>query len=253
MTDPDEFLAQLAAQTGNRRGGSTRPGEPAGSASAQLLQATAGLGRRLFDAAACSVALLDEDHEHLVFQAASGEGAEQVVGLRLPVARGIAGWVVSSGQPIAVDEVRRDPRFARDVAESTGYVPQSILAAPLDTSEHTLGVIEVLDRAHVAERDDLGLLSLLAHQTALGVQVARSFENLGRAFGGSTPGSPAAGSPDQTSTRQLAQQPPETFAEIAGMFAELTGLGAAEQRAAAGLVRGFLDYVRRSHGPAGLV
>ncbi len=232
MTSSDEFLAQLAAQTGSRYGRTTGPGQRTGSAALELLQATTGLGRRLFDAAACSVALLDEAQEHLVFRAASGEGAEQVVGMRLPVGRGIAGWVVSSGQPIAIDEVRQDPRFAREVAESTGYVPQSVMAAPLDTDEQTLGVIEVLDRGHVSERDDMGLLGLLAHQTSIALQIARSFDDLGQALGNSTTG-------------------PNT--EVAEMFAELSRLGAAEQQAASSLVRGFLDYVRRSHGPAGLV
>lgn len=192
-----------------------------------LLTTAVALGHRIFGAAACSVALLDDEGEHLVFRAAHGDGAQEVKGLRLPVNLGIAGWVVSSGQPIAVDHVERDPRFARDVAESTGYVPRTILAAPLETSENMLGVIEVLDRTPVAHRDDLGLLSLLAHHLALGLELNRRIDH------------------DASQSSAIG--------EISALLSELGRLGAAEQQAAAGLLRVFVDHVGRTGGSARLV
>ena len=45
-------------------------------------------------------------------------------------ARGLAGYVAVSGQALAIDEPASDPRFARDVAERTGYVPQTLLLVP---------------------------------------------------------------------------------------------------------------------------
>lgn len=102
--------------------------------------------RSLFDAAACSIALVGEDGATLTYVAADGEGAAEIVGVELPVSRGIAGWTVISGQPIAVRDVEADARFARDVAESTHYVPASILAAPLfDDEGEAAGVLSVLD------------------------------------------------------------------------------------------------------------
>ena len=102
--------------------------------------------RALFDAAACSCALADEDGELLEFVAADAVGAQDIVGVTIPVSRGIAGWAAMSGQPIAVRDVQTDPRFARDVAESTHYVPRQILAAPLLSADgEVIGVVEVLD------------------------------------------------------------------------------------------------------------
>jgi signal transduction protein with GAF and PtsI domain len=110
-----------------------------------LLPTVQGI-RSLFAAAACSCALVDDEGDALVFVAADGEGADQIIGLELPVGRGIAGWAVMSGQPIAIRDVRSDARFARDVAESTSYVPTSILAAPIfSRTGEVQGVIEVLD------------------------------------------------------------------------------------------------------------
>jgi signal transduction protein with GAF and PtsI domain len=102
--------------------------------------------RGLFGAAACSIALVDEEGGTLEFVASDGAGSEEIVGVRIPVSRGIAGWAAMSGQPIAVRDVQTDARFARDVAESTHYVPDAIYAAPmLDAEGEVLGVASVLD------------------------------------------------------------------------------------------------------------
>jgi GAF domain-containing protein len=186
-----------------------------------LLTTAVAVGQRIFGAVACSVALLDDDGEHLVFLAATGRGSQELLGLRIPVSKGIAGLTVSSGQPIAVDHVQRDPRFARDVAEATGHVPTTILAAPLETRDDVLGVIEVLDRTPDAHRDDLELLSLLAYQLALALELSA---RVAHASAGGAPG------------------------EVTDLLAELGQLSPADQQAAAGLLRVFVDHVRRSGG-----
>ena len=71
----------------------------------ELLTGIVAATRERLGAAACSVALLDG--EELVFRAAAGVGAAEVIGLRLPVGRGIAGWTVASSQAIAVADVNR--------------------------------------------------------------------------------------------------------------------------------------------------
>jgi signal transduction protein with GAF and PtsI domain len=115
------------------------------------------------------VALVDEHGETLQFVASDGAGAEAIVGVTIPVTRGIAGWAAMSGQPIAVRDVQTDARFARDVAESTNYVPSSILAAPMMTAEgEVMGVTSVLDPS-VEEASDwtLQVLGTLASQMAM--------------------------------------------------------------------------------------
>ncbi len=128
--------------------------------------------RELFDAAACSCALASPDGASLTFTAADGVGADEVIGVEVPVGRGLVGWTAMSGQPVAVRNVRDDSRFARDIAESTGYVPTVILAAPFfDTAGEVVGVLEVLDPAVDTSGDwPLAVLGTLASQ--LGAIVA---------------------------------------------------------------------------------
>lgn len=129
------------------------------------LQATTDVARAAFDGAAVSTLIIDGTD--LVFGAVSGVGQEYLLGRRIPLRAGVAGWVVSSAQAVAVEDTATSGLFAREVAESTGYVPKTIAAAPLLTDECCLGVMEVLDRTSHRGADALELLGLFARQAAL--------------------------------------------------------------------------------------
>jgi GAF domain-containing protein len=137
-----------------------------------LLDSTARLARAVFGARAASILLYDEPAGELWFAAVSGEGADTVPGLRIPAASGIAGWVLSARQPIVLEDVASDPRYAEEVASISGYQPQGLMAAPLLADDRPLGVLEVLDRPQRSHFSliELDLLGLLADQaaTALG-------------------------------------------------------------------------------------
>lgn len=100
----------------------------------------------VFDAAAASIALIDPETQELIFKAAWGAGADEIVGVRLSPGTGLAGSVVSNGLPVFVGDCRNDPRFAASIAANTGYVPNTILIVPLKRGEQTLGVLSLLDR-----------------------------------------------------------------------------------------------------------
>jgi GAF domain-containing protein len=111
-----------------------------------LLQSIVEVARAIFGAKASSIFLLDEASDELVFEAVAGEGAGTLVGRRFPSSTGVAGWVLVTQQPLVLENVAEDPRFGREAAESTGFVPKSLMAVPLLYEERALGVLEVLDR-----------------------------------------------------------------------------------------------------------
>ncbi|MEV5749799.1 GAF domain-containing protein [Actinoallomurus sp. NPDC052308] len=134
----------------------------------RLLQSFVEVARSIFGAAATSVLLVDQATGELVFEAVAGEGDEHLPGTRFPAGTGIAGWAVMGGQPLVVDDVSENPMFARAAAESTGYVPRSIMAAPLIADGECIGVLEVLDRDSRPRCDlgDMNSLGLLATEMA---------------------------------------------------------------------------------------
>ena len=150
----------------------------------ELLQTIVEAAARLFGAAASSIALVDEAQQTLTFRVATGAGAKEVVGMSIPVGQGIAGYVVMSGQPLAVSSVQEDPRFARDTAQKTGYVPRSILAMPLLYGDRPIGVIEVLDKIDAASfgMQDMELLGIFARQAAIAIRATQHQQHVEQAL-----------------------------------------------------------------------
>ncbi len=158
--------------------------ESTGLTQRRLLQSIVEVARSVFGAAAASVFLVDQENGDLVFEAVAGEGEDQLPGTRFPGGTGIAGWAVMGGQPLLVDDVLDNPQFARGAAESTGYVPRSIMAAPLIADGDCIGVLEVLDRDSRPRSDlaDMSSLGLLATEiaTVLELLVRVRWQDTGR-------------------------------------------------------------------------
>jgi serine/threonine-protein kinase len=118
-----------------------RPQLPAG-----VLGAAARAVAGVLEATAVSLAFVDAATGELVYEAAWGAGAEQVVGMRLAPGVGVAGAVLTSGQPAAVPDCRADARFAARVAAATGYVPHTMVTVPLRGAGLPPGILQALDR-----------------------------------------------------------------------------------------------------------
>jgi GAF domain-containing protein len=259
---PDELLRQLG-ELATSLGPAVRP-----AGTDELLRSLTETARRLFGAAACSLALLTEDESELVYTVAAGQGADDVTGMRIPASHGIAGWVVQSGQPIAISDVAADPRFSREQAEQTGYIPQAILAVPVETPERLLGVISLLDRdpRRPGAEQDMALLSLFADQAALALASVERFSLMGRVLldalaqaAASTDPARAVANDDVANDdaasdglagtlRRAADHLPAAdadLAELAATFAALARRGAAERRLALAVLRDIADYTER--------
>jgi GAF domain-containing protein len=152
-----------------------------------LLGAIVEVARSIFGARASSILLLDEATDELVFEAVVGEGEDELLGMRFPAGKGIAGWVLATRTPLVIEDVRTDPRFASDVAEGTGYVPSGLMAAPLLHDEEALGVLEVLDRpeASLFSLQEMELLGLFANQASIAVDLLLRARKAERVLGGS--------------------------------------------------------------------
>jgi GAF domain-containing protein len=139
----------------------------------ELLQSVVEVARAIFNAQASSIFLLDEESDELVFEAIAGPGADTLIGQRFPSSTGIAGWVLVTRQPLVIEDVTEDPRFAKDVAETTGYVPKGLMAVPLLHEERSLGVLEVLDRPQRTQFSlvEMDLLGLFANQAAIALDL----------------------------------------------------------------------------------
>jgi GAF domain-containing protein len=142
----------------------------------KLLQATVDVARGIFSAKAATVFLYDDETDELVFEAVAGEGADSLIGQRIPSSTGIAGWVLVTRQSLVLEDVTEDPRWGgREIAEKTGYTPKGLMAVPLIYEEDPVGVLQVLDRPQAARfsLEEMELLGLFATQAAIALDLLR--------------------------------------------------------------------------------
>jgi PAS domain S-box-containing protein len=123
-----------------------------------------------------------ENGDELIVVAAVGSGSEIMMGMRVPVGQGVAGWVAREAKSQLVENMRRDPRFYRAVDEQTGMSTQSLAAVPLVTAEQVIGVVEVVNKLNdgMFTEDDVRLLESMAGTAAVSVVNARLFDETQR-------------------------------------------------------------------------
>lgn len=222
----------------------------------ELLQSIVGAAAQIFGAAAASIALIDEINSELHFRVAYGAGQQEVVGMRIPLNRGIAGYVAMTGQPIAISNVQTDPRFNRDFAASTGYVPQSILATPLLIDERVIGVMEVLDKINAPSfgLQDMELLGVFAHQAAIAIDQSQKIDHLGSTILQQLRSLTSDKGDDFDGLDSLLDNlvsegwdPSDEINLLTALYREIGSQGETERKTLLKIMTAFADYVRTKH------
>lgn len=223
------------------------------SSNLDLLQSIVDAAARIFGAAAASIALVDEERQELVFKVSYGIGHEGVVGMRVPLDRGIAGYVVMTGQPIAISNVQQDARFNQDFAKSTGYVPRSILATPLLSKDRIIGVMEVLDKINAPSfgMQDMELLGMFAQQAAIAIYQSQQFDSVNEALVqgikrlvGSDPSADVAEIFSVLEADADDSARTQDVLNLADLINSVSALGESERRACLQILSAFGEYAR---------
>lgn len=130
--------------------------------------------------------VLLKDGNELVFRACRGRGASGLIGRRMPVTEGIAGWVIKTGRTYHCPDVTKDTRWSSRIGAEIRFKTRNIIAAPLRTDKDTIGVIELINKmdGQAFGRNDIAILDFLADQLALDVAytnlLAESRREIGR-------------------------------------------------------------------------
>jgi len=134
----------------------------------QILQIIMDKTADLIKAEGWSVLLFDHDKQELVFEAAAGEAGKKLIGLRLKIGQGVAGWVAERRESLIVPDVTKDPRFYSGVDKKTKFTTKSILCVPMKSRDKIIGVVEVVNKigGEPFNEDDLEIFeNLVAHIT----------------------------------------------------------------------------------------
>ena len=145
--------------------------------------------RRILDAfgSECgSFLILDPERNELVVRAATGEGAEDLIGRRRKLGQGVAGKVAREGHPVLVTDIEKDSRFKADAlgrAQARHYRSRSFIAVPVIHHKRLLGELNITEKppGEPFTQDDLRLLAILGGHAASAINGALAAEELKRA------------------------------------------------------------------------
>ncbi len=147
----------------------------------QILENVMTISKKVMNADASSLMLIDEKTNELVYQVALGAVGEKLKQeFRLKLGQGIAGTVAQEGAPLLIEDVYEHPKFYRGHDEATGYRTKSMIAVPLKVGERITGVAQVINRLDGSpfDADDLELFVALCGMAAIAIENAKMHRSL---------------------------------------------------------------------------
>lgn len=131
----------------------------------------------LMDAERSTLFVTDREHGEIWSKVLQGSEIKEI---RLPLGKGIAGWVAQNGETVNIRDAYRDDRFDQHIDRATGYQTRTLLCMPIrDKEQQISGVIQVLNRrGGPFEKADEELLGALASQASLALEYSRLYADL---------------------------------------------------------------------------
>ena len=140
------------------------------------LQLIADRCQSLLQASGSAVALLDPDPNFMICRASSGLDAPPA-GARLQVGSGFSGECVKRGMLLRCDDAELDTRVDRESCRALGI--RSIIAAPIQAGQKSIGIVEALSgKPHAFTEDHGRVLQRLAEMVLEAVNRSTRAENL---------------------------------------------------------------------------
>jgi putative methionine-R-sulfoxide reductase with GAF domain len=119
----------------------------------------------VLDCDRASVFMVDHIKEELWSKVAKGSDLT----IRIPINKGIVGYVATKGESLNILDAYADARFNKEVDLRTNYKTNTILCVPImEETSRIIGVIQSINKfGGVFTKDDEGLLSILASLAAI--------------------------------------------------------------------------------------
>jgi signal transduction histidine kinase len=136
------------------------------------------------DAEASTVYELDEEKKELFIRIARGKKKESVERIKFELGQGISGHVVQTGQPMVIQDVRKEKRFSPKFDRITGFRTRSMICVPLILRGKTIGALQVLNKksGDLFTQIDVELLTSMSQQIAVAMENAKLYRRLEKRF-----------------------------------------------------------------------
>jgi CRP-like cAMP-binding protein/two-component sensor histidine kinase len=104
----------------------------------------------------------------------------EVVEIRMPMGKGLAGYVAKTGETVNIPDAYKDPRFNPEIDKRSGYKTHNVLCMPLrDKAGTIIGVFQLLNkRGGSFTKDDEEFIQALSVHAAIALENARLVKEL---------------------------------------------------------------------------
>ncbi|MFN6465692.1 MAG: GAF domain-containing protein [Nostoc sp. DedVER02] len=144
------------------------------------LQIVMEQARILMQADRSTLFLYRKDMRELWTKVAAAADGTNLLEIRIPANRGIAGYVASTGEALNISDAYKDPRFDPSTDRKTGYVTRNILCLPVFNSANELiGVTQLINKQQNSfTASDEEFMRAFNTQAGIALENARLFENV---------------------------------------------------------------------------
>ena len=141
----------------------------------ELLKVIAEETKNAMQADRCTVFLWDKDSNELWSKVALGVENREI---RFPADKGLAGYVVQTGETLNITDAYSDPRFNPEVDKNTGYHTKTILCMPIMNNNHEIiGAFQVLNKIDgIFTKNDEDLLIAIGGSASIALENAQLFD-----------------------------------------------------------------------------
>ncbi len=140
-----------------------------------LLKVIAEETKNAMQADRCTVFIYDKEKDELWSKVALGMDSQEI---RFPATKGLAGYVVKTGETLNIADAYNDLRFNKDVDLKTGYKTKTILCMPIkNNNQEIIGAFQVLNKANgTFTKNDEDLLIAIGGSASIALENAQLFE-----------------------------------------------------------------------------
>ncbi|MEH2028299.1 MAG: GAF domain-containing protein [Nostoc sp.] len=144
------------------------------------LQIVMEQARILMQADRSTLFLYRKEMSELWTKVAAAADGTNLIEIRIPASRGIAGYVASTGEALNISDAYKDPRFDPTTDRKTGYVTRNILCLPVFNSANELiGVTQLINKQQGSfTASDEEFMRAFNNQAGIALENARLFENV---------------------------------------------------------------------------
>jgi serine phosphatase RsbU (regulator of sigma subunit)/CRP-like cAMP-binding protein len=141
----------------------------------ELLKVILGIALKIVNSENGTVYLVDKKRREIwskVFE------ASEPINIRLPLGKGIAGYVAATGDTLNIPDAYLDARFNPEVDKKTGYHTKTILCMPMKNKDgEIVGVFQLFNKHHgTFSSEDENAIKALSVHAAIAIERARLYE-----------------------------------------------------------------------------